>query len=102
MNEFCCLEGFCTNRCDLKIRNWNENIQVSEDGMIWRIKAGSLNRIQPYLNRGILYVDLFKDGGQLRFGEVMLRSFGNLGSGRITYGDGDPKNCKLTNIRWSK
>ena len=95
-----CVDNFCTNRCDLRVANYDNEIQVSECGMVWRVKNGSLHRINPYWNKGILYVDLFRNGGQKRTAEVVLKAFGVEGSGWIIYKDGDKENCALKNLEW--
>lgn len=97
-----CTEGFCTNRCDIKVKNLDPEIQVSDCGLVWRVKRGQLNRIKPYWNKGILYVDLFRNGGQKRLAEVVLTTFGVEGSGWIEYRDGNKENCTLKNIEWRK
>jgi len=97
-----CIDNFCTNRCDLDVRTYRSKFQVSSCGLIWRVKKGQLYRIQPYDNRGVLYVDLYMDGGQKRLGEIMLESFGFKGTGRIVYLDGEKKNCNIDNLKWSK
>ena len=102
MNK-CCLDGFCVNRCDMDIRSsyTSEAIQVSSCGKIWRVKDGNLFRLSPYELRGILWVDLYNDGGQKRLAEIILRTFGEHGRGVIKYIDKDHKNCNITNLKWS-
>lgn len=102
MKKCGCLEGFCTNRCDMDIVDsyFSDKVQVSSCGMVWRVKKGELHRITPYETRGIFYVSL--ECSQKRLAEIVLRSFGVHGQGVISYLDEDPKNCKLTNLKWSR
>ncbi len=98
-----CIDSFCTNRCDMKVKPYDEEgkIQVSECGLIWRKKRGQLYRLKPYDNRGVLYVDLWKDGGQKRLAEVILSAFGVDIRGKriiVKYKDGNPENCSLKNL----
>lgn len=97
-----CINDFCSHRCFDDVKNWNTSgtIQVSALGAVWRIKKGGLYRLQPYNNKGVLYVDLFKDGGQRRVAELVLKSFGIEGHGWIVYKDGDRMNCSLDNLEW--
>ena len=99
-----CTGGFCTNRCDMDIRpcHLTDKIQLSSCGLVWRVKKGGLYRLKPYDNKGILYIDLYEDGGQKRLGELMLRAFDVKGEGRVLYRDENPHNCKLENLSWSK
>lgn len=97
-----CIEAFCTNRCDLIVRECHltSKIQLSECGMVWRVKRGQLNRLMPYDNKGTLYIDLYTDGGQKRLAELMLKAFDRQGEGRIEYRDDNPKNCSIRNLKW--
>lgn len=97
-----CIESFCTNRCDIKVKpcHLTHKVQISECGMVWRIKRGQLHRIKPYSNRGVLYVDLYTDGGQKRLAELVLCAFGvDVRKLRtISYKDGNKLNCNLKNL----
>lgn len=84
----------------MKVSNYDPDIQISTCGLVWRIKRGDLYRIQPYNNKGVLYVDLYNNGGQKRLAELVLTTFNKPGNGWIDYLDGDKSNCRLNNLKW--
>lgn len=87
---------------DVRTCTESDKFQVSSCGMIWRVKNQSLYRLSPYKNRGVLYVDLYMDGGQKRLAELVLKAFGIDGKGHIEYIDGNKSNCDISNLKWKE
>jgi len=98
-----CLSGFCTNRCDMEVRQIEETpYQISSCGMVWEVENGELIRQRTYLGGKTLYVDMWHFGGKLKVAELVLKAFQVYGGGRIIYKDGNYENCSLENLKWSR
>ena len=100
----CGKNQMCLNMCDLDIKrsHVSQKIFVSSCGMVFRRKGGNMNRIQAYNNKGFLYVDLYKDGGQRRVSELVLKAFKPDAEWGVSirYKDDNKKNCFIDNLEW--